>query len=114
MRLWDNFKRGAKAVTAPGIFLGLVAYFLWSATQGDRGLQAAAQRRVQLERLRVELRATEADEKAWQRRVAEMKPLHLDPDMLDERARVTGDYAEAGDIIVKYQPSQRLFTPADR
>ncbi len=100
-----------KAVTAPGIFLGLVAYCLWSATQGDRGLQAYAIREAQLRALTAELMRVQGEQAAWERRVAELSPQHLDPDMLDERARAMSNLVDPGDIVVQYAQGRRLFSP---
>lgn len=100
-----------RAVTAPGIFLCLVAYCLWSATQGDRGLQAYAVREAQLTALKAELSRVQAEQAAWERRVAELNPQHLDPDMLDERARAMSNMVDPGDIVVQYAQGRRLFSP---
>ena len=100
-----------RAVTAPGIFLGLVAYCLWSATQGDRGLQAYAIRDAQLKALQAELARTQGEQAAWERRVAELSPQHLDPDMLDERARAMSNMVDPADVVVQYAQGKRLFTP---
>ena len=100
-----------RTITAPGIFLGLVAYCLWSATQGDRGLQAYAVRQAQLKALTAELTRVQAEQVAWERRVAHLGAQHLDPDMLDERARAMSNLLDPADIVVQYAQGRRLFTP---
>lgn len=104
-------QRTVFAVTAPGIFLGLIAYSLWSATQGERGLQAFAIRQAQLQGLQAELSRVQAEQVAWERRVRELSPQHLDPDMLDERTRVMSNLVDPEDLVVQYAPGKRLFTP---
>jgi cell division protein FtsB len=111
MSLGRRIKRGLQAIVAPTLFLGLVAYFLWNATQGDRGLQAYAIRQQQLKSLQAELDRVQAEQAGWDRRVAELRPQHLDPDMLDERARAMLNLADPTDIVVPYGPGKRLFTP---
>lgn len=103
--------QAVRAVTAPGIFLCLVAYCLWSATQGEHGLQASAIREAQLKALNAELTRVLADQAAWERRVAELNPQHLDPDMLDERARAMSNMVDPTDLVVQYAQGKRLFTP---
>ena len=98
-------------MVAPTLFLGLVAYFLWNATQGDRGLQAYAIRQQQLKALQADLGRVQADQAAWDRRTAELRPQHLDPDMLDERARAMLNLVNPADIVVPYGPGKRVFTP---
>ena len=93
-------RRAAKAVLPPAIFLSLVAYFLWNATQGERGLQAYALRQQQLKQVQDESDRTEAERKLWDRRVTALRSQRLDPDMLDERARAMLNVADPADIVV--------------
>ena len=95
----------------PALFLSLVAYFLWNATQGDHGLQAYAIRQDELKALQAELGKVQAEQSGWERRVSELRSQHVDPDMLDERARAMLNLAEPSDIVMPYSPSKRLFTP---
>lgn len=98
-------------MVAPTVFLGLVVYFLWNATQGDRGLQAYAVRQEQLRSLRAELERVQHEQSGWDRRVAALRPQHLDPDTLDERSRAMLNLADPADIVVLYGPEKRLFNP---
>jgi cell division protein FtsB len=91
------------------VFLSLVAYFLWQATQGDRGLDALAQRQQQLQEAQAELARADADMAGWERRVAGLRTSRLDPDALDERARAMLNLSDPNDIIVPYGDGQRLF-----
>jgi cell division protein FtsB len=91
------------------VFLSLVGYFLWQATQGDRGLDALAQRQQDLKAAQAELARAEADLAAWDRRVAALRTSRLDPDALDERARAMLNLSDPNDIIVPYGSGQRLF-----
>lgn len=100
MALGRLLQRGVKAVLPPAVFLSLVAYFLWNATQGERGLQAYALRQEQLKQVQGELDRTLAEQKLWERRVTALRSQRLDPDMLDERARAMLNVADPADIVV--------------
>ncbi|HYZ61879.1 MAG TPA: septum formation initiator family protein [Acetobacteraceae bacterium] len=102
-------KRCAKAVLPPLVFLSLVVYFLWNATQGDRGLQAYAVRQQQLKAVQAELAHTLQEQAVWDRRVAGLRPQRLDPDMLDERARAMLNVADPADLVIPYGQGKRLF-----
>ena len=104
-----RFRSALKAVLPPTLFLTLVAYFLWNATQGDRGLQAYALEQKRLEAVQAELNRTLQEQAAWERRVAGLRTQHLDPDTLDERARSMLNMADPADIVVPYGPTQKLF-----
>ncbi len=102
-------KRRARAAVPPLIFVVLMSYFAWSATQGPRGLSANAQRNLDLDAAKAQLAQAEADLGAVERRVAALRNSHLDADALDERARAMLNLSEPGDIIVPLKGSQRLF-----
>jgi cell division protein FtsB len=102
-------KRKARAAVPPLVFLSLTAYFLWQATQGDRGLDAATQRRQDLAAAQADLTAAEADLAAWQHRVEGLQSSHIDPDALDERARAMLNLSDPTDIIVPYGAGKKLF-----
>jgi cell division protein FtsB len=95
-------KRKVRAAVPPLLFLLLVAYFLWNATQGDRGLRAYTQREA-------DLRAAQTDLAGWERRVGALRTSRLDPDALDERARAMLNLSDPADIVVPYPPGQKLF-----
>ncbi len=107
MGLGREIKRRCKAAIPPLVFLGLVGYFGWSATQGDRGLQAYALRQAQLKQMQTDLAATTTEEATWQRKVAGLRTNRLDPDALDERARAMLNLADPTDVVVMY--GKKLF-----
>ena len=109
MSLGRMVRRGLKAILPPVLFLSLVAYFLWNATQGERGLQAYAQRQQQLKAAEAELVRTTQDQAAWERRVSGLRSQNLDPDTLDERARAMLNAADPADIVVMYGSGKKLF-----
>ena len=102
-------KKRSRAAVPPLLFLALSGYFGWSATQGDRGLNGYAQRQGDLVLANNDLARADADRAVWERRVASLRPAHLDPDALDERGRAMLNLAEPNDIIIPYQPGQKLF-----
>lgn len=109
MGFWIGVKRRVRAGVPPGVFLALVAYFCWNATQGEHGLRAYAVRRDQLVQVQAELARVAADRDNWERRVAGLRTQRLDPDTLDERARAMLNVADPADIVVPYGGNKRLF-----
>jgi cell division protein FtsB len=108
-----ELKRRSKAAIAPAIFLSLVAYFGWNATQGDRGLVAYAKRQEQLKQAQAELDRANAERDRWERRVAALRTDHLDSDMLDERARAMLNLADPRDIVVPYGNNKNTLPGAN-
>lgn len=109
MGVMQGLRRLANAAVAPTIFLALVGYFGWNATQGDRGLQAYAMRQEQLKQVQAELGRVTAEKDGWERRVAGLRTQRLDPDTLDERARSMLNVADPADLVMPYGPGRRLF-----
>jgi len=109
MPLGREIKRRAKAAVAPLIFLSLVGYFGWSATQGNHGLVAYAQRQALLAQAQADQSKAQTERDGWDRRVAGLRTRHIDADTLDERARAMLNLADPSDIIVPYATPDRLF-----
>ena len=101
-------RRKARAAVAPAVFLLLVAYFLWSATQGEHGLQRYAERQQELATAQADQARAEGDLAIWVRRVNGLRT-RLDGDALDERARAMLNLSDPQDVIVPYDKHQRLF-----
>ncbi len=109
MGIRREIKRRSKAAIPPLVFMLLVAYFLWNATQGERGLKAFAQRREDYKAAIADQARAEADLAAWERRVAALRTTRLDPDALDERARAMLNLSDPGDVIIFYGTGKKLF-----
>jgi len=109
MAIGREIKRRCKSAIPPLVFLALVGYFGWSATQGNRGLQAYAIRQDQLRQVQADLAKTAAEEAVWQRRVVGLRTSRLDPDSLDERSRAMLNLADPADVVVMYGPGKQLF-----
>jgi cell division protein FtsB len=109
MGLGRAIKRQAKAAVPPLVFLLLVTYFLWNATQGERGLKAYAIRQTDMVNARAELARTQADLDGWERRVAALRGNRLDLDALDERVRAMLNLSDPADVIVLYGEGKKLF-----
>lgn len=109
MRFKRALKRLASDSAAPIFFLGLVAYFLWNATQGAHGLHAYAQRTRELSQASSELVQAQAEQLAWSNRVESLSDGALDADALDERARAELNLGDPNEVIVPYGPGHSLF-----
>jgi cell division protein FtsB len=109
MSLGQTLTRRAKLAVAPAVFLAITGYFGWSATRGDHGLVASAQREVLLKQVQADQIAAQQDHDLWERRVIGLRSNHLNPDTLDERARAMLNLADPTDVVVQYAPKDKLF-----
>jgi cell division protein FtsB len=89
MAIAAEIRRRARLVAGPVAGISLVVYFSYHLVEGDRGLVAWRQLNDKIKTAEVQLAASEASRTALDRRVALLRPGHLDRDMLDERARAS-------------------------
>jgi cell division protein FtsB len=78
----------------------LIGYFAINAYSGNHGLKARADLDQQIAELTGDLDKVKAERNLWQRRVALLRADGLDPDMLDERARLMLNFVDPRDIIL--------------
>ena len=106
--LSDTLKRAAKSVlrqaVVPAIGGCVVAYFLYYAVQGDRGLIALKQFQGEIATAEAVLEQVRAERERLDRRAQLMRSDHLDPDMLDERARSMLNLSGQRDVIIALPP----------
>jgi cell division protein FtsB len=78
----------------------MIGYFAVNAYTGSRGLRARQDLDQRIAALTRQIDDTKAERVQWERRVALLKSDHIDPDMLDERARALLDYADPRDLVL--------------
>jgi cell division protein FtsB len=93
-------KRKLRAAIPPVIFLLLTVYFGWNATQGDRGLLAQQQDKLDLQAAQVQLAKANAEVAQWQNRIEGMGSHRLDLDALDGQARSMLNLVDPHDLVV--------------
>lgn len=101
--------RKLRAAVLPVLFLVATGYFIWHAVHGERGLVARDIRQERLQDARQELAQVQQELEAVERRVAGLRGDRLDRDQLDERARQLLNMVDKNEIVVPYEPGQRLF-----
>ena len=101
-------KRKVRAALPPLLFLSLVGYFGWNATQGEHGLRSYHSQLVLLDRADAAKVAAIAEQTAWMQRVSGLRDGGLDADTLDERSRSMLNLAEQNELVVPYG-SNRLY-----
>jgi cell division protein FtsB len=78
----------------------LIGYFGVNAYTGEHGLIAKRDLDQDIAQLTLELDAVKAERAVWQRRVSLLKSDNIDPDLLDERARLLLDDADPRDLTL--------------
>jgi cell division protein FtsB len=95
-------KRRVREAIPPLLFLSLVGYFGWNATQGDHGLRSYQAQLHLLDEAKQAQAAANTEQATWTQKVMGLRASALDADSLDERARAMLNLSEPGDIVVPY------------
>jgi cell division protein FtsB len=109
MSFGRSVKRRAAGLMWPLLFASVAGYFMWSATQGARGLNGYALRQQDLAAAKAQLQRAETEVSIWDRRVSGLRADQLDRDALDERVRAMLNLSDPADIVVPYAQDKRLY-----
>lgn len=100
MLIIKEIRRRARHIVGPFLGLTLVVYFAYHTVQGDRGLMAWWQLNQDVKQAEESLAQLEKTRDTLDHRAVLLRPDHLDPDMLEERARLMLNMGRDDDIIV--------------
>ena len=82
----------------------MIGYFGVNAYTGNHGLRAKQDLDQQFSELSSELAELKRERAEWQHRVKLLRSESIDPDMLDERARVVLNYLDARELTLMRKP----------
>ncbi len=100
MPVLQEIRARARQVAPQVLLACLAAYFGYHAVQGDRGVLAWLRLEQELAQARALEGELAAEQERLTRHVALMRPDHLDPDMLEEQARLLLNYGRADDYLI--------------
>lgn len=100
MLFLGEFKHRARFVLPPLLGLGAVVYFSYHAVQGNRGLLAWWETQHEIQQAYARLALLKNEHDALENRVYLLRPESLDPDLLEERARVVLSMGMEGEVVI--------------
>ncbi|HZU87628.1 MAG TPA: septum formation initiator family protein [Stellaceae bacterium] len=100
MILKRELRRRAHQIVGPLLGMALTGYFAYNLVAGDRGLLAWMRLSRQLAAEQTTLAQERAERVALDLKVANLRPEHIDPDLLDERARAVLNLVAPDEIVV--------------
>ena len=94
-------------------FLGVSAtfYFVFHVFHGDRGLISWAQLRQKVVEVETTAKDMAAERRYLENKVRLLHPESLDPDMLDERARLMLNFGHPDELVILDPQVAELTTP---
>ena len=93
-------RRRAWLFAGPTIGIALTGYFAYHLVEGDRGLTAWLRLNREIRVETAKLDAARAQRAALELQVSELRPDHVDPDLLDERIRATLNLVSPDEIVI--------------
>jgi cell division protein FtsB len=100
MYLMREIRRCARACVGPALGIALTGYFGYNLVEGDRGFLAWRRLTGEISAEKANLQALQAERQALDSRVADLKPDHVDPDLLDERVRATLNLVAPDELVI--------------
>ena len=100
MIVMRELRRRARHVVGPLLGMTLTGYFAYNLVAGDRGFIAWMRLSRQLAAERTNLEQLRAERAALDLKVANLRPDHLDPDLLDERVRAVLNLVSPDEVVI--------------
>ncbi|MFC3225911.1 septum formation initiator family protein [Marinibaculum pumilum] len=100
MRFLDDIRRRATQAVMPVVCLGAIAYFGYHAVVGDRGVHSYRQLETEIEIAEAALAKTVAERERLERRVNLFHADGLDPDLLEEEARLMLGLVRENEVVI--------------
>ena len=100
-------RKRAGLILGPVIGIALTGYFAYNLVEGDRGLKAWFRLNREIRTATADLESTRAQRAALDLKVSNLRPEHIDPDLLDERIRATLNLVLPDDIVVMHSTTSR-------
>ena len=100
-------RKRAGVILGPVIGIALTGYFAYNLVEGDRGLKAWFRLNQEIRTATADLEAIRAQRAALDLKVSNLRPEHIDPDLLDERIRATLNLVSPDDIVVMHSTTSR-------
>lgn len=100
MAVIDEIRYRARSALWPIIGALLLAYFSFHMVQGQQGVLSLMQLQTKVEKAETLHASLRIERDEIEARVSLLRPDNLDPDMIEERARVMLNFAHPNEIVI--------------
>jgi cell division protein FtsB len=107
MSIVRAMRRRAHVVVDPILGIALTGYFAYHLVEGERGFKAWLRLNGEIRAATANLEAVRAQRAALEVKVSNLRPEHVDPDLLDERIRATLNLVSPDDIVLMQSTTAR-------
>jgi cell division protein FtsB len=95
-----SWRRRARFILGPVFGIALTGYFAYHLVEGDRGFKAWLHLNREIRAATANLETVRGQRAELELRVSNLRPDHVDPDLLDERIRATLNLVSPDDIVI--------------
>ncbi len=107
MNILHELRRRSRYIIGPVLGMALTGYFVYHLVEGDRGLLAWLRLTREMRDANASIEDARAARKALDLKVSNLRPDHLDPDLLDERVRATLNLVAPNEVVIMRPPPPR-------
>ena len=107
MSVLRALRRRAHFVLGPVVGIALTGYFAYHLVEGERGFKAWLRLNREIRTAIANLEAVRNQRTALDLTVSNLRPEHIDPDLLDERIRATLNLVSPDDIVIMQPTAAR-------
>ncbi|MBO6781852.1 MAG: septum formation initiator family protein [Alphaproteobacteria bacterium] len=100
MAVIDEIRYRARSALWPIVGALLLAYFSYHMVQGEQGVLSLLQLKTKVAQAEALHAGLRAERRELETRVALLRPDNLDPDMVEERARVMLNFAHPDEVVI--------------
>jgi cell division protein FtsB len=102
-----ELRKRARPVAGPALGIALTGYFVYHLIEGHHGLLAWVRLSQEIREENAKLEEVRAQRAALDLKVSDLRPEHIDPDLLDEQVRATLNLVAPNEIVIMQPASPR-------
>jgi cell division protein FtsB len=107
MIILRELRKRARFIAGPALGIALTGYFVYHLIEGDHGLLAWLHLTREIREETANLETVRAQRAALDLKVSNLKPEHIDPDLLDEQARSVLNLVAPDEIVIMQPVNHR-------
>ena len=107
MTVLRELRKRARFIVGPTLGIALTGYFVYHLVEGDHGLLAWIRLTREIREENARLEEVRAQRAALDLKVSNLKPEHIDPDLLDEQVRGTLNLVAPSEIVIMQPATPR-------
>ena len=100
MTVLRELRKRAGFIVGPTLGIALTGYFVYHLIEGDHGLLAWVRLTREIREENAKLEEIRAQRAALDLKVSNLRPEHIDPDLLDEQVRATLNLVAPNEIVI--------------